>query len=413
MIRPCSLLCCCLLTISLRAGDWPEFRGPTAQGIYAGKELPTEWQAGKNIAWKKKIPGLGWSSPAVVEGRIYLTTATPGTVSVSAQSLRALCLDAATGNTIWNQEVFKQSADAPRIQSKNSHASASPLVYAGKVYIHFGHQGSACLNAADGKVIWTSRELHYAPVHGNGGSPVLVDGMLIFSCDGASDSLVAGLDAATGAVKWSKPRTWDSQKKFAFCTPLAIAVDDRKQVVLPGAGGVAAYDPSTGNEIWKVHYSGYSVVPRPAFAHGLVFVSTGFDSPSLLAIRVDGQGDVTRSHVAWTIKNGAPRNASPLVVGDELYMVADSGLASCLDAKSGKVHWQERLAGAYSASPLFANDMVYFLSEQGLTTVVKAAKQFEIVARNALSEKTLASCAAADGALYLRTDQHLYRIEKK
>ena len=399
-----------VISLSACAGDWSEFRGPTAQGVYDGKPLPTQWAPDKNIVWQTPIAGLGWSSPAIVGGKIYLTTAVP---KDNDYSLRAICLDTASGKALWDEEIFQETATySPRVHSKNSHASPSPIVHAGRIYVHFGHQGTACLDL-NGKAIWKNRELKYPPVHGNGGSPVLVDDRLIFSCDGASNPFVAALSAADGKLLWKTPRSWDSTKKFAFATPLAIEVSGKTQVVLPGAGGVAAYDPKSGQEIWKVTYDGYSVIPRPVYGFGMVFLSSGFDSPTLLAIRVDGTGDITDTHVAWRMKKGAPLSASPLLVGNELYVVSDNGLASCLDAKTGKVHWQERVPGGYSASPLFANGHVYFENEKGVVTVVKAGTKFETVAKNTIPERTLSSLAAADGALYLRTDKALYRIENK
>ncbi len=406
----CVLMCALLAPFMAIAGDWPEFRGPTAQGLYDGKPLAVEWNPSKNVAWKQSIPGLGWSSPAIVGGRICLTTAVP---KGTDYSLRLMCLDAKTGKVVWDKEVFRQEeASSPRIHNKNSHASPSPIVREGQVFVHFGHQGTACLDL-DGNVVWKTRELKYPPVHGNGASPLLIDDRLIFSCDGASDPFVAALNAADGKVLWKTPRSWDSVKKFAFATPLAIEVKGKTQVVLPGAGGVAAYDPKTGAEIWKVHYDGYSVIPRPVFGHGMVFVSSSFDSAAMLAIRVDGSGDVTDTHVAWQLKRGAPHSASPLLVGDELYLVSDGGQASCVDAKTGKVHWQERVAGGYSASPLYANGNIYFENETGTVTVVKACTKFEQVAKNAINERTLASLAAADGAIFLRSEKGLYRIEEK
>ena len=394
---------------AVQAGDWPEFRGP-AQGRYDGMPIPTQWAPDRNVAWKKAIPGLGWSTPAIVQGKIYLTTAV---ANGADYSLRALCLDAASGTIVWNKEVFVQEGrNAPRVHAKNSHASPSPIVREGKVYVHFGHQGTACLDLT-GKVLWRNRDLKYTPVHGNGGSPLLDDGKLFFACDGSTDPKVAALDAATGKILWQTPRSWDSTKKFAFCTPVLIEVGGAKQVVLPGAGGVAAYDPKNGSEIWKVEYDGYSVVPCPVFGHGMVFLSTGYDAPSILAIRVDGKGDVTTTHVAWRLKRGAPHNPSPLLVGDELYLVSDQGLASCVDAKTGTVHWQERVPGGYSSSPIFANGHVYFQNETGVVTVVRAGTTFKEVAKNSMKERTLASLAAADGALFLRTEKALYRIEEK
>jgi len=392
------------------AADWPEFRGPTTQGRYEGPPLPTRWSETENVVWKQPIPGLGWSSPVIVGKRIYLTTAVPQGAN---HSLRTLCLDIDGGKTVWDKEMFVQEGKtAPRIHGKNSHASPTPIVRDGKIFVHFGHQGTACL-WLDGKILWRNREQRYAPVHGNGGSPLLVDDLLIFSCDGASNPYVVALDIATGKQRWKTPRSVESTKSFAFCTPTLIDINGAKQVVLPCAGGVIAYEPKSGKEIWKVRYDGYSVIPRPVFGHGLVYLSTGYDTPQLLAIRVDGAGDVTDSHVAWRLSRTAPHSPSALLAGDELYIVSDRGIASCLDAKTGAVHWSERLPGAYSASPMLANGMVYFLNEEGTATVVKAEKTYQHVARSEVKERTLASFAAVDGALYLRTDKHLMRIEEK
>ncbi len=359
-----------------------------------------------------EVPGSGWSSPVVVAGKIYLTSA----VAIAGSedlSLRALCLDARDGHLIWNKEVFRQDADtAPRIHSKNSHASPTPVVEGERLYVHFGHQGTACLDLS-GKVLWSNRKLRFAPVHGNGGSPVLVDGLVVFSTDGAVAREVVALDARTGNVKWRTPRTVFSFKRFSFSTPLVIAVANKKQIISPGSGMVGAYDPADGKEIWKVRYSGYSVIPRPVFGHGMVFVSSAFDSPVLMGIQVDGKGDVTDTHVKWKLRKGAPNTPSPLLVGAELYVVADNGVATCVDARKGTVHWQKRLPGAgHSASPLYANGHVYFQSEDGVGSVIKAGTKYELVSRNNLEERTLASCAVSDNSLFIRTEKHLYRIGK-
>ena len=327
-------------------------------------------------------------------------------------SLRALCLDAAKGDILWNKEVFVQGAKAPPIHAKNSHASPTPLVRDNRLYVHFGHQGTACLDL-DGKLIWQNTDLKYAPVHGNGGSPVLVDDALIFGCDGAENPFLTALDKNSGKVLWKTDRKLGDRQTFSFSTPLVITVKGKKQVVSPASGGVAAYDPADGKEIWRVTYTGYSLIPRPAFAAGLVIVTTGYDNPQVLAIRPDGEGDVTKTHVAWTHKKNAPHTPSPLVVGDELYLVSDGGMASCLDAKTGEVHWQERLGGHFSASPIAADGKIYVQSEEGVGVVFKAGKRFEIVAKNDLGEHSLASYAAADGALFIRTEKHVYRIQGK
>jgi outer membrane protein assembly factor BamB len=272
--------------------------------------------------------------------------------------------------------------------------------------------GSACLDL-DGQVQWTQTDLHYAPVHGNGGSQALAEDLLVYSIDGSDKQCVVALEAATGKVKWQTDRHSTAGKKFSFSTPLVIDVDGTKQVISPASDMVCAYDLKSGDEVWRVTYDGYSVTPRPVFAHGMVFICTGFTTPSLLAIKPDGKGDVTKTHIAWTANKSVPHTPSLLVSGDELYMVSDGAIASCLDAKTGEVHWQERLGGAFSASPILADGKIYFLSEDGVGHVIKAGTKFERVAKNELKERTLASYAAADGALFIRTAANLYRIEKK
>jgi outer membrane protein assembly factor BamB len=399
-----------LAAAGARADNWPEFRGPTGQGLYQGT-LPLEWGPGRNVAWKQAVPGRGWSSPVVWEGRVYLTTAVPMEGAPGELSLDALALDARTGKPLWQTRVFRQGPGAPRIQAKNSHASPTPVVDGRHLYVHFGHQGTACLDL-DGKVLWRNTELKYPPVHGNGGSPVLAGDLLVFSCDGGADPFVAALERDTGKVRWKVPRGIDAFKPFSFSTPLLVEVNGARQIVSPGSDAVMAYEPATGKEIWRVRYEGgYSVVPRPVYGHGLVFVCTGYESPRLLAIRPDGRGDVTATHVAWRTRQGVPHTPSLLLDGDELYMISDAGFASCRDARTGREHWRKRLPGAYSASPLLAGGRIYFQNEAGTAVVVQAGKEYKELARNALGERTLASYAAAEGALFLRTDKHLYRIE--
>jgi outer membrane protein assembly factor BamB len=324
-------------------------------------------------------------------------------------SLHALCLDESSGKTLWDAEVFG-GRQASHIHSKNSHASPTPLVADGRVYVHFGHQGTACLDV-EGTVLWRNTTLAYPPVHGSGGSPILVGDALVFSCDGASDPFVVALDRNTGKVLWKTRRTTTAKKTFSFSTPLLITVNGQQQVISPGSGMVGAFDPKTGREIWRVRYGeGYSVIPRPVFGQGLIFIATGFDQPTVMAIRPGGHGDVTETHVAWTLKKSAPNTPSLMLVDEELYMVSDGGIASCVDAKTGRVHWQERIGGNYSASPIYADGRIYFQNEEGAGVVVKASDEFQKLANNTLGERTLASYAVADDALFIRTDKHLYKV---
>jgi outer membrane protein assembly factor BamB len=394
--------------------DWTEFRGPTGQGLAGDAALPIQWGPEKNVAWKQAIPGKGWSSPVVADGKIYLTTAAPSEGGHDGDlSLRALCLDGDSGKILWSKEVFlEQKGKAPGIHSKNSHASPTALVHGDRLFVHFGHMGTACLDL-DGKVIWKNTDLKYQPVHGNGGTPILVGDSLIFSCDGQDQRFLAALSVKDGSLLWKTKRSVDAVKGFSFHTPLLIAVEGKEQVVSAGSGMVAGYDPQSGDEIWKVRYNGYSVIPRPVYGAGLVFVATGYDSPKLLAIRPEGKGDVTDTHVAWIMNKNAPHTPSPLLVGDELYTVSDGGVATCVDAKTGEEHWHERLGGNFSASPVAAGGSIYFQSEEGVGTVVKAGKKFDRVAKNDLKERTLASYAAIGDDWLIRTEENLYRIKGK
>ncbi len=408
-----------LFTSLVSAADWSEFRGPDRQGHAPVTGLPTEWSpsVNKNILWKAAVPGIGWSSPLAIGERIYLTTAVPQggeEKPVVERSLRVLCLQASDGKILWDKEVFPQTQDAPAIHKKNSHASPTPVFENGHLYVHFGHQGTACLDAAEGAVIWTTRDFAYKPVHGNGGSPVIEGDLLIFNADAETDPTVIALDKATGQQRWKFPRVSKAKNKFSFSTPLVIEMKGRRQLITPGSGVVNALDPLTGTEIWKARYDqGYSVVPRPIFAHGMIYLSTGYNKPLALAIRADGTGDVTDTHIAWTIDKFVPHNPSMVVIGDEVYFVADNGVLTCADAHTGTVHYQERCTGPISASLLHADGRLYLQDEKGLGVVVQPGKTFRILAKNDLAERSLASYAVIENDFLIRTESHLWRIGVK
>jgi outer membrane protein assembly factor BamB len=386
------------------AENWPQFRGPGGQGHSAERGLPLTWSETENIAWKTPLPGLGWSSPAIQGDQIWLTTATN-----DGHSLRALCVNRPDGKIVQDVEVFEKAAPGP-IHDKNSHASPTPLIEGDRVYVHFGAHGTACLTTG-GEIVWKTEELTHDHRHGPGGSPVVHGDLLIINCDGADLQFVVALDKRTGETRWRS----DREGAMAYSTPLVINVGGHQQLVTTGGEQVIAYDPSTGQEIWRARYpGGYSNVPRPVYGHGLVFVCSGYNTPQVFAIRPQGaSGDVTETHVAWKLERGAPHNPSPLLVGSELYLVSDKGIATCLDAKTGKVHWQQRLGGNFSASPLLAEGRIYLLSEEGLTTVIAPGKEFKRLAANQLDGRTLASIAVSQRAFYLRSADHLYRIEQQ
>jgi outer membrane protein assembly factor BamB len=395
-----------LVVCAFNASDWPQFRGANSDGRATQVTSPTEWSDTKNVAWKVSIPGLGWSSPVVVNDRVFLTTAVPRGEGLS---FRAMSLDANTGKVIWDREV-RAIEKAPSIHKKNSHASPTPVVRDGAVFVHFGAQGMARLAAADGELKWLCNELDYPPLHGNGGSPVLHDGKLVVVCDGSTKPFVAAVDAETGKVAWKTPRSVKARLTHSFVTPTIAVVDGQAQVMAPGPDHFAAYDVTTGQELWRVLAPGWSVVPQPAIGHGLVIYNHDYDHPELMAVKLGGKGDVTESNVVWRIKRGAPSTPSPLLVGEELYFVSDEGIASCVNAKTGDRHWMERLGGNFSASPVLANGRVLFLNEDGVATWVKADKSFNPLGNNELPGRTFATPAFSTGAMYLRTDENLYKI---
>lgn len=401
-----------LITLTLLCtflgSDWAQFRGPNSDGHAGELTTPLEWSDTKNVAWKLSVPGLGWSSPAIADGKVFLTTAVPVGEGLS---LRVLALDAASGATIWNQEV-RAVDKAPAIHAKNSHASPTPIVNGGAVYVHFGAQGTAKLSATDGHVDWVTSELVYSPVHGSGGSPVLHDGRLFVVCDGSSNPYVAAINATTGKIAWKTPRSITARISHSFVTAAVTVVDGRAQLLAPGPDHLGVYDLESGAEICRVLAPGWSVVPQPAIGHGMVFYNHDYDNPELMAVRLGGVGDVTDSHVVWRIKQGAPSTPSPLLVGDELYFVSDNGIASCVDARTGKRHWMERLNGNFSASPVLANGRILFLDETGLATWVQAGNQFVNLGKNQVPGRTFATPAFSDGAMYLRTDEVLYKFKE-
>ena len=383
------------------AGDSPQFRGPGGEGHSSEKNLPLTWSETENVRWKAEIEGLGWSTPSIVGSQVWITTATD-----EGKSLRVVCLDKNSGTVVHDVEVFHR--DEPgKIHSKNSYASPSVLIDGEQVFVHFGKLGTACLDR-DAKPIWKT-EMKYNHRHGPAGSPIVVGDLVILACDVGDTQYVTALDKLTGKEVWKTTR----DGAMAFSTPLLIEVDGQPQVVSTGGEWAMGYEPRTGKELWRFRYpKGYSNVPRPVQGQGLVFLCSGYDDPGLYAVKANGSGDVTESHLVWKLERGAPLNPSPLLIGEELYVVSDDGIASCLNAKTGKLHWKKRLDGNFSASLLHAEGRIYLLDENGKTFVIAPTKdEYRELAVNELPGRTLASIAAADGALFLRTDKAVYRIQ--
>ncbi len=337
------LVPCSLFAADMQTGDWPQFRGPTGQGHSPARGLPRTWSDTRNVTWKTTILGQGWSSPVVWGNQVWLTAA-----QEEGRSLRASRIDAATGRGVFTVEVFRREESLPT-NPKNTHASPTPVIEEGRVYVHFGSAGTACLDSATGQMLWADNSHVVDHKEGPGSSPVLWEDKLIVNFDGRDSRFVVAFDKKTGKVAWktdrSAPFNADIERNKAYCTPLIVEHEGRPVLINPGAMRVSAYDPANGKELWWCDYNGFSNVPRPVAAHGMVYICTGYTRGQLLALRLGGQGDVTESHVAWRFDRQVPNNASPIVVGDELYMVSDRGVLTCLDAKSGEELWTERVGG--------------------------------------------------------------------
>ena len=432
------LASCCMLAVPnrARAENWPQFRGPTGQGVAADPNPPLHWSATEHVAWKADVPGAGWSSPVVWGDRVFLTTATDG-----GTSCRVLCFGRADGKALWDVEVFKQKLT--RKEGKNSWATPTPVADGERVYASFA--GGAAAVTFDGKVAWTNTDFPYYSRHGLGASPVLYKDSLILPSDGSEHAsgaeeyvgwqrpwekgFVLALDKATGKVKWKAMRGLPT--RISHVTPLVIDVDGRKQLVSPAGDYVMAFDPDTGERLWWVRSEGETPVPSVVYGGGLLFTTSGWTTNtttnaqlSIRAIRPGGKGergDLTASHIVWTDTKGVPTMPSFLYVdkpaggGDGvLFGVKEDGVLYCRDPKNGDILWQQRLEGKYSASPVLAAGRVYLLNEAGRTTVIEAGREFKVMAENPVGgEACQASPAFSDGQVFIRSDKHLFCIGEK
>jgi len=411
-----ALLALLFTTVAAVAGDdWPQFRGPAGDGHSAAKNPATTWTDTENVLWKTKIHDKGWSSPVIVGDQVWVTTATE-----EGHDLFAVCVDRKTGAVVHDLKLFSVK-NPPNTKSFNSFASPTPAAEPGRVYVHFGSFGTACLDAKTGKAVWRREqgELPCDHFRNPASSPVLWKNLLILTFDGFDKQYVAALDKDTGKVVWKEDRNikYKEQKngdiKKAYSTPSVLEIDGKPQLVSPSAEQTVAYDPATGKELWRVSHGGMNQACKPVLTNGLIVLSSGHTS-GLLAVKVGGTGELKKEDaVAWQIGKG-PSRPSVLAVKDHLYYVNDGGVAFCVDAKSGKQKWEKRLDGAFSASPVLADGRIYFCGENGKTFVVTAnPAEYDEVAVNKLSDGCRASPAILDDGVYIRTLTHLYKIGKK
>ena len=392
--------------------NWPDFRGPRGDGYSTAQSLPTEWSETKNVRWKTSLPGEGWSSPVVWGDQIWLTTAT-----VSGKEQFAVCVNRASGTILKNLLVFRNENPQEFPRQNNTYASPSPVIEKGRVYVHFGTFGTACIDTRSLTTLWTRRDLNCQHSQGPGSSPFRYEDALILTYDGMDAQFLIALDTRTGKTLWKTERntdfgTQDGEQKKAFTTPYLLTRKGHVELVSVGARAACGYDPRSGKELWRIRHPGFSNASRPISGNGLLLLNTGFNRPELWAVRLPAEGGPTSAEIIWRYTKGVPNLTSPLLVEDLIYFVADSEVLTCLEAATGREVYKERIGGRFYASPVLAEGRIYFFSESGKAHVVQPGRTLNIIARNQLETGCHASPAACGRSMYVRTSTHLYCLER-
>jgi outer membrane protein assembly factor BamB len=404
-----------VLAFSARAADnWPQFRGANGNGTSDSMGLPTAWSETEHVKWKTPLHDKGWSSPVVWGDQIWVTTATE-----DGSKDYAICVDKNTGKILHDIQLWDNEKVYPLGNVLNGYASCTPAIEEGRVYVHFGSYGTACLDTKSGKILWQRRDLPCEHFRGPGSSPIIFENLLIFHMDGYDYHYIVAVDKQTGKSVWKTDRninygTDNGDLMKSFATPRVIQAAGKTQLISPSSMATMSYDPRSGREYWRVRYKNHSGAAMPAWGNGLLYLNTGFGKADLLAVRPDGEGDVTATHVVWEAKRSIGSKPSQVLVGDLIFNVHDDGVASCIDANSGEELWQHRIGGrnSYSASPLYADGKVYYCSQDGEIFVVKAAREYVELAKNKLDDGFMASPAVTGKSLILRTRSAIYRVEE-
>ncbi|HJZ56719.1 MAG TPA: PQQ-binding-like beta-propeller repeat protein [Gemmataceae bacterium] len=388
------------------AADWPVWRGPKGDGVITDSVVPVKWSATENVAWKAEVLGLGHSSPIVSAGRVFLTSFVPDT-----QDRVLLCFDRKDGKLLWRKTVL--TAAPEQLHKNNTPASSTPAADGSHVWVTFLHGQKITVACHDfsSKQVWLKTFDGFESPHGFCGTPVLFEDLVIINGDSDGDAFLAGLDRKTGETRWKTERP---NRTRSFSTPLFIEVSGKTQMVLAGSKSVAAFDPKTGKQEWVVDSATDKFAATAAFADGIVFATGTSPANTLVGIKPDGTGNLTKTHVLWSDTRGAAYVPSPLGFGKHFFVLSDNGIATLLEAKTGKVVWSERLGSRlHRASPLLINDLIYCLADDGQMFVLKAGAEFEVVGKSAIGEECHATPAVSDGQLFIRSTTHLWCIGRK
>jgi len=422
------LLVTALLSVALPVcADWQEFRGPFGNGHVSapgdGRSIgfPLEWSETNHIRWKTPIPFHGQSTPVILEGKVWVTTATE-----EGNDLYVLGLDAESGKILFNEKVFHTDKPEPLGNGKgmNCYATPTPVLEKGRLYVHFGSAFTGCIDTKTGKILWKREDLRCRHYRGPSSSVVSFENLILLTFDGADLQYLIALNKETGETVWNTKRSvaWndenvpgpmarDGDLRKAHSTPLVVTAGGNPLLLSAGAKAAYGYNPRTGEELWMVRYPDFSTAPRPVFEKGLAYFVSGMSKAELLAVKTDGHGDVTDTGVVWRSKNHTGRYASPIIVDGLLYTVADEAFLTCLEADSGKVVWSERIGGKFAASPIYADGRIYWFDRSGLTTVIQPGRELKVLATNKLDDEFMASPGVSGKALFLRTLPFLYRVE--
>jgi outer membrane protein assembly factor BamB len=426
----------CSASLASSADHWPQFRGPTGDGQSPAKGLPLKWSETENVKWKTAIHDKGWSQPVIWGDQIWLTTATS-----NGTALYVLTLDKNSGKVIRDVKLF--DAQQPELWMRyNSYASPTPVIEEGRIYVTFGDAGTACLDTKTGAKLWERRDLKCNHYRGAGSSPILHNNLLILHFDGADEQFLVAMDKATGKDVWKVKRSTDYRDldaagkpkaegdlRKAYGTPQIVTIEGKTVLLSNGAKAHYGYDPLTGKELWQVEYQPFhSSGARPIYGHGLLFFAAGFSKGHFYAIKPppasawkpgnildaskESEPAPGKPQLAWKLTKGVPETPSPILHGQHLFLVDNSGFASAVEAKTGKIVWAERtpLKAVY-ASPVFAEGRIYAADREGRCVVLAAAPEFKLLGESKLDGPIEASPAISGKALYLRTAKTLYRIE--
>jgi outer membrane protein assembly factor BamB len=398
--------------------NWTHFRGSSLNGIADARNIPLKWDDSV-IKWKTQIHDDGYSSPVVYDNQVWVTTGTP-----DGRELYAVCTDFLSGKIIYDIKVFTPDEVEGR-HSLNTYASPTACVEKSFVYVHYGSNGTACINTTNGSIVWKRTDFKCKHAQGPASSPVIYKNLLILHLEGTDERFIVALDKSNGKVVWKTNRPEEPYQPLApigrkaYITPIIMNVEGQDLLISNGAAVCIAYNPNDGKEIWRVVNGAESTIAMPVAENGVVYWYTGFfvvdgkKYTELLAVNPKGKGDITATNILWKKREELSRNQSltPVIKDGLIYTVNTRNILSCIEASTGNEVWSERVNSNYDSSPLYINGNIFFFSVKGDVLVIKAGRKYEVVATSQMDSGIWATPAVLRSSVILRTQKYLYRIE--